>query len=195
MVAGALTTPETLWSRVSAGDADAFAELFRAFADRVHGFCYRRSGSPEVAEDVTSAVFLEAWRRRTEVTMASDDAVLPWLFGVAANLLRNAGRKQRRYQRFLAAAPPPGVSPEFAPEVDDRVDVERDLRLVRAALATLGDDDRDLLLLTVAEGLTPAEVAAALGVPAGTVRSRLSRARARLRAAMAALGPTGGGEG
>jgi RNA polymerase sigma factor (sigma-70 family) len=183
----AAMTAESLWVRVAAGDADAFAELFRQHADRVHGFCVRRSGSVDVAEEVTSAVFLAAWRRRGDVELESDDHVLPWLLGVAANLLRNAGRKQRRYERFLATAPAPPPDPDFSGEVDDRLDSARRMRLLAAALATLDDDDRDLILLVVAEDLTPTQVAVAMGIPAGTVRSRLSRSRARLRAAYAAL--------
>jgi RNA polymerase sigma factor (sigma-70 family) len=189
-VVAAMTT-EGLWERVSAGDADAFAELFRQHADRVHGFCVRRSGSVDLAEEVTSAVFLAAWRRRHEVELDGDDSVLPWLLGVATNLLRNAGRKQQRYERFIAASPPPPADPDFSVEVDDRLDSERRLRLLSAALAGLADDDRDLLLLVVAEELTPTQVALALGIPAGTVRSRLSRARARLRTALDGLDAEG----
>jgi RNA polymerase sigma factor (sigma-70 family) len=100
---------------------------------------------------------------------------------VAANLMRNAGRKEQRYQAFLSTQGPQPSVPDFADDVAGQVDSRRELDLLRLALDHLGDDDRDLLLLCVAEGLTPGEVATALAMPAGTVRSRLSRARARLR--------------
>ena len=181
----------TLWSRVASGDPDGFEEVYKLFADRVHGFAFRRSGSWDLADEVTSGTFLEAWRKRAEVELdsAEDDAILPWLLGVAANLMRNAGRKQQRYQTFLSGFAPPAVVPDFSDDVATQVDSQRDLDVLRHAMDLLGEDDRDVLLLCVAEGLTRTEVASALGIPAGTVRSRLSRARTRLRALLEELDP------
>jgi RNA polymerase sigma-70 factor (ECF subfamily) len=170
-----------IWSQIAAGDAGAFERMYGASADRVHGFAFRRTGSWDLADEITSQVFLEAWRRRAEVDLQPDDVILPWLLGVAANLMRNAGRKEQRYQAFLSTQGPQPSVPDFADDVAGQVDSRRELDLLRLALDHLGDDDRDLLLLCVAEGLTPGEVATALAMPAGTVRSRLSRARARLR--------------
>ncbi len=170
-----------IWPQIAAGDAAAFERLYGQHADRVHGFSYRRSGSWDLADEITSQVFLEAWRRRAEVDLQPDEAILPWLLGVAANLMRNAGRKEQRYQAFLSTQGPQPSVPDFADDVVGQVDSERDLELLRLALDHLPEDDRDLLLLCVAEGLAPGEVATALSMPAGTVRSRLSRARARLR--------------
>ena len=155
-----------IWSQIAAGDAGAFERMYGASADRVHGFAFRRTGSWDLADEITSQVFLEAWRRRAEVDLQPDDVILPWLLGVAANLMRNAGRKEQRYQAFLSTQGPQPSVPDFADDVAGQVDSRREL---------------DLLLLCVAEGLTPGEVATALAMPAGTVRSRLSRARARLR--------------
>jgi RNA polymerase sigma factor (sigma-70 family) len=170
-----------IWSLIAAGDAPAFEQVYALHADRVHGFAFRRSGSWDLADEITSQVFLEAWRRRAEVDLQPDEASLPWLRGVAANLMRNAGRKEQRYQTFLSTQNPRASVPDFADEVAGQLDSQRELDLLRLALDHLGDDDRDLLLLCVAEGLTPGEVATALALPPGTVRSRLSRARARLR--------------
>jgi RNA polymerase sigma factor (sigma-70 family) len=170
-----------IWSQIAAGDAQAFEGIYNAHADRVHGFAFRRTGSWDLADEITSQVFLEAWRRRTEVDLQPDDVILPWLLGVAANLMRNAGRKEQRYQAFLSTQGLQPSVPDFADDVAGALDSRRELDLLRLALDHLGDDDRDLLLLCVADGLTPGEVATALGMPAGTVRSRLSRARARLR--------------
>jgi RNA polymerase sigma factor (sigma-70 family) len=196
VLAGAFTTVGTLWSRVAAGDPAAFEEVYVRFSDRVHGFAFRRSGSWDLADEVTSGTFLEAWRKRAEVELESreDDAILPWLLGVAANLMRNAGRKQQRYQSFLAGHAPLAVVPDFSDDVASQVDGQRDLDTLRQAMDLLGDDDRDILLLCVAEGLTPTQVATALDLPPGTVRSRLSRARSRLRVLLEELDPhTDGG--
>lgn len=182
-----MTTDGGLWSRIAAGDAGAFEHVYHQHADRVHGYAYRRSGSWDIADEITSGVFLEAWRRRTQVDLEPDEAILPWLFGVARNLLLNAGRKNQRYQRFLSTHVPQESMPDFADDVADQLDSRQQLDLLRLALEHLGDDDRDLLLLCVSEGLTPSEVAIALGIPAGTVRSRLSRARARLRTLLTEL--------
>ncbi|MFI5100918.1 MAG: RNA polymerase sigma factor [Actinomycetes bacterium] len=186
----------SLWSRIAAGDPQAFERIYGLHADRVHGFAFRRSGSWDLADEITSGVFLEAWRRRGEVDLEPDEAILPWLLGVAANLMRNAGRKQQRYQAFLSAQSPEPSVPDFAEDLAGQLDSQRELELLRLALEHLGDDDRDLLLLCVAEGLTPTEVAIALDMPAGTVRSRLSRARARLRVLLEQLnrGMDGGEE-
>ena len=191
-----MTTVGTLWSRVAAGDPAAFEEVYIRFSDRVHGFAFRRSGSWDLADEVTSGTFLEAWRKRAEVELESheDDAILPWLLGVAANLMRNAGRKQQRYQSFLAGHAPLAVVPDFSDDVASQIDGQRDLDTLRQAMDLLGEDDRDLLLLCVAEGLTPMQVATALNLRPGTVRSRLSRARGRLRALLEELDPhTDGG--
>ncbi len=195
MLAGALATAGSLWARIAAGEPDAFERVYVLHANRVHGFAFRRSGSWDLADEITSGVFLEAWRRRTEVDLDPDEAILPWLLGVAANLMRNAGRKAQRYQAFLSTQTPPDRVPDFAEDLAGQLDSQRELDLLRLALEHLGDDDRDLLLLCVAEGLTPTEVAAALDLPAGTVRSRLSRARSRLRVLLAQLDQgTDGGE-
>jgi RNA polymerase sigma-70 factor (ECF subfamily) len=170
-----------IWSQIAAGDAQAFERVYAAHADRVHGFAFRRSGSWDLADEITSQVFLEAWRRRAEVDLEPDDAIFPWLLGVAANLMRNAGRKEQRYRAFLSTQSPQPSVPDIADDVAGQLDSQRELDLLRLALDYLSDDDRDLLLLCVTEGLTPGEVALALSMPAGTVRSRLSRARARLR--------------
>jgi RNA polymerase sigma-70 factor (ECF subfamily) len=189
-----LTTAGSLWSRIAAGDTQAFERVYGLHADRVHGFAFRRSGSWDLADEITSGVFLEAWRRRAEVDLDPDEAILPWLLGVAANLMRNAGRKQQRYQAFLTSQQPQPTVPDFAEDVAVQLDSQRELELLRLALEHLGDDDRDLLLLCVAEGLTPTEVAIALDLPPGTVRSRLSRARSRLRELLAQLNPGDEGE-
>ncbi len=133
-----------------------------------------------MAEDLTSAVFLEAWRRRGEVRF-SGDSVLPWLLGVANNATRNAQRTLRRHSALLAKLPPPGEEGDIAADAAERVDSERLARHLLCAMAGLRRTEREVLALCDWAGLSYSEAAVALGVPEGTVRSRLSRARQHLR--------------
>jgi RNA polymerase sigma-70 factor (ECF subfamily) len=173
---------QELWQRAAAGDGDAFAEVYRRHTDRIYGYCFRRTASWSTAQDLTSLVFLEAWRRRGEVSFDTDGSVIAWLFGVANNVVRNSQRAMRRHQLALHRLPPPDSEPDFADEVDARLDDQRRMAGVLAALASLTDSDREVLALSAWSGLDQRQMADALGVPVGTVKSRLSRARERLRA-------------
>ena len=88
-----------LWE-LSASDPEAFGEIFRRHARSVFAICYWRTGDATIAEDVTSVVFLEAWRRRDQVVLEKRSA-LPWLLGVANHTSRNASRSLRRYTKAL----------------------------------------------------------------------------------------------
>jgi RNA polymerase sigma factor (sigma-70 family) len=172
---------QELWSQAANENAgQAFGELFERHADRVYAHCFSRTGSWSMAEDLTSAVFLEAWRRRREVRF-SGDSVLPWLLAVANNATRNAERTLRRHQRLLAKLPRPDEEPDVALDADARVDQERLARHLLCAMGGLRDAEKEVLALCDWAGLSYAEAAAALGVPEGTIRSRLSRARQHLR--------------
>lgn len=168
----------SLWRRALDGDQRAFAEVFDRRHRAVYNFLFRRVGDWSVAEDLTSVVFLEAWRRRRHVVFV-DDSALPWLLGTATNVLRNHRRSLRRHQAALARVPVDRPHDHVADDVAARLDDERRMRAVVAALDTLGRADREVLGCAWA-GLSYEETAVALGVPVGTVRSRLSRARARL---------------
>jgi RNA polymerase sigma-70 factor (ECF subfamily) len=150
-----------------------FEELYRAYADRVHAYARRRS-SPAMADEVVADVFLVVWRRLDRVP----EQPLPWLLAVArktlANRRRAEGRAAALRDRLVDLHRP--VEPE-SETVDGRL---------FTALASLGDRDRELLLLIAWEGLEQAEVAAALGVRRTTVAMRLHRARRRLADALAA---------
>jgi RNA polymerase sigma-70 factor (ECF subfamily) len=172
---------QELWSQAASEHASAaFGELFERHADRVYAHCFSRTGSWSMAEDLTSAVFLEAWRRRTQVRF-SGDSVLPWLLAVANNATRNADRTLRRHQRLLAKLPPPDSEPDPAADADARVDQERLARHLLCAMSGMRQSEKEVIALCDWAGLSYAEAAAALGVPEGTIRSRLSRARAHLR--------------
>jgi len=172
---------QDLWSHAAGEHAgDAFGELFERHADRVYAHCFSRTGSWSLAEDLTSAVFLEAWRRRTEVRFSGDSA-LPWLLGVANNATRNAQRTLRRHSALLAKLPPPQEESDIATDTAARLDQEELARHLLCAMAGLRQAEREVIALCDWSGLSYAEAAVALGVPEGTVRSRLSRARQHLR--------------
>ena len=170
-----------LWRQAVSGDGDAFAEVYRRYADRIYGYCFRRTASWSTAQDLTSVVFLEAWRKRSDVAFDDDGSVIAWLFGVANNVVRNSQRSMRRHQLALQRLPDPVVEPDFADDAAARLDDEDRMARVLAALARLSDSDRELLALAAWSGLDQRQIADALGVPIGTVKSRLSRARDRLR--------------
>lgn len=136
-----------------------------------------------MAQDATSTVFLEAWRGRDRVVL-HDDSALPWLFGIATNVCRNLNRKQRRHLAAVARLHGEPDTPDHAEAVADRLDDERRMTTLLAAHDALPTRDREIIALVVWSGLTYEQASAALGVPVGTVRSRLSRARRRLRAAV-----------
>ena len=177
----ASASDQDLWSHAAnEGAGEAFGELFERHADRVYAHCFSRTGSWSMAEDLTSVVFLEAWRRRNEVRFSGDSA-LPWLFGVANNATRNAQRSLRRHNLLLAKLPPPGEEADIAADAAMRVDQERLAQHLLCAMGGLRQAEQEVLALCDWAGLSYAEAAVAMGVPEGTVRSRLSRARQHLR--------------
>jgi RNA polymerase sigma factor (sigma-70 family) len=168
-------------ARVNAGDPDAFRELFDEHIRSVYNHAFRLTGNWSTAEDVVSLTFLEAWRLRDRVDAGVDGGSLrPWLLGIATNVARNVRRTARRYDDALARLPKQEVGPDFADEVTTRIGDREQLALVRTAMAALRKPEREVLALCVWSGLDYTEAAEALGVPVGTVRSRLSRARKKL---------------
>ncbi len=155
-------------------------------------FCARRIG-PDAAEDVVAATFLTAFERRSDFDPARS-GVLPWLYGIAVNHLRRHRRDEIRAYRALARV---GVDPLFnasgvldshEQRAGERADAHVRSRAVAHVLAALPRRQRDVLLLTALADLDYAEVAAALDIPIGSVRSALHRARHKLRAALGAEG-------
>lgn len=157
----------------------AFAELFDAHARQLRGYLAGRVGDA-AADDLVAETFLVALKRRHSYD-AERAPVKGWLYGIATNLVREHVRRETRGRRaWLRAVGRP--EPDHGGAVADRVDAQRHTELLTRALAGLRDEDRDALLLTSWAGLSPTEVAAALGEPASTVRSRLHRVRTRLQA-------------
>ncbi|WP_427922777.1 RNA polymerase sigma factor [Streptomyces sp. cg40] len=170
----------SLRARVRAGDPDAFGQLFDEHASVVHRHAVRMTGDRGTADDIVSLTFLEAWRLRERV-LPGDDSLRPWLLGIATNVTRNTARAARRHQAALVRIPPPDPVPDFADEVTRRMADTEELAAAQRALRKLRRGEREAFTLCVWEGLDAATAAAALGVAVGTVRSRLSRARKRLR--------------
>ncbi len=175
-----------LWSRSRAGDADAFGMLFERHAKAIYNYCFRRVGDWAAAEDMLSIVFLEAWRRRAKGLPPAK--VLPWLYGIATNVVRHRRRGERRFATALSRLPGPQPEPGFSDISDQRLDDERQMRSALALLAQLPRHEQDVIALCVWSEASYEDAALALGIPAGTVRSRLSRARQRLRELDAACG-------
>ncbi|MFF3730107.1 RNA polymerase sigma factor [Streptomyces sp. NPDC002476] len=168
-------------TRIRAGDPSAFAELFDDYARSVYNHAFRLTADWAAAEDVMATTFMEAWRLRDRVDPEGGTLRL-WLLGIATNTARNQTRGNRRYRRAATAAARAEMSvPDHAEEVAGRVDDRRRLAAALTALAALRRPEREVLTLCLWEGLEYTAAAEVLGIPVGTVRSRLSRARARLR--------------
>ncbi|WP_328359239.1 RNA polymerase sigma factor [Streptomyces sp. NBC_00445] len=168
-----------LRKRIRAGDHNAFGDLFDAYARSVYNHAFRLTGEWSTAEDVVSLTFLDAWRLRERLD-EEGGSLRPWLLGIATNVTRNTRRTARRHAAAVARLPPAEDVRDFADDVAGRLDDAAQLAAVRTALAKLRRAEREVLALCVWSGLGYEAAAEALGVPVGTVRSRLSRARTKL---------------
>jgi RNA polymerase sigma factor (sigma-70 family) len=156
---------------------DLMGALYERHARAVFRYLARRAGPP-AAEDLLSEVFITALSASARVVAHDSGSALPWLYGIALNVLR---------AHFRREPPAVGVARDLGMDwdaVDDRLDALAERGRLRAALDGLADSDRELLLLVAWECLTPAEAAAALGITAVAARSRLHRARRRAMKAL-----------
>lgn len=153
-----------------------FDQLYRQHHRQVLAYCLRRTGAVD-ADDAVAEVFTIAWRRRSD--MPRGDEELPWLYGVARNVLRHQWRSTSRFRRLtgrvvgIRQTPPPGPE-QVVVEAEEYVRVRR-------ALIQLRPGDQEVLLLAAWEGLSHAEIAAALDCSTDAVDKRLQRAKQRLR--------------
>ncbi|MGV9356490.1 RNA polymerase sigma factor [Streptomyces misionensis] len=169
-------------ARLRAGEPAAFAELFDRYSRGVYNHAFRLTADWSTAEDVMAATFMEAWRLRDRID-AEGDSLRPWLLGIATNTARNHLRSNRRYRRAAVATAATELPvPDHAEEVTAQIDEQHQLAVALRALATLRRPEREVIALCVGEGLDYEAAAKALGIPVGTVASRLSRARRKLRA-------------
>ena len=172
----------------SLGAGEAFAELYDRHAAAIFRFVARRLGD-QAAEDVIADTFLAAFRRRDRYDLSRRDA-RPWLYGIAVNVI---GKHRRAEVRLLRALARTGVDPSADVDLeraDDRIAAGSLRRQLAFALAALPAEHRDVLLLVAWAELSYEEVALALQIPPGTVRSRLSRARRRVRGELAKVDPS-----
>jgi len=157
-------------------DPAAFAEIFDRYHADLYHYLRRRLG-PVQGADLAAEVFLTAFARRAAYRPLGDSA-RPWLYGIAHNLLRNQARRERRQRlAYLRHGASPDEDPAAA-EAFARADAAG---TVDRLLAGLRPPERDVLLLFAWADMSYADIASALQIPVGTVRSRLSRARRQLR--------------
>lgn len=162
----------------------SFDDAFAAEFAPLHRYLARRLGA-SAADDLAAETFAVAFRNWDRLD--PERPVRPWLYGIAANLVRHHWRKERRMLRAYART---GVDPVFAEEDEavERADAEARHRELATALAALRRHEREILLSHAWAELTDSEIADALGVPAGTVKSRLSRTREKLRNQLTEVG-------
>ncbi|WP_066940092.1 RNA polymerase sigma factor [Microtetraspora fusca] len=160
-------------------EPELFSLIFDRYYARIHRYVSSRLG-PSAADDVAADTFLAAFdqRRRYDLTRPEASA---WLFGIATNLIGRHRRSEVRRYRAMARMDVRDDGDSHDEKIAERVSAERMQPRLAAALADLSKHDRDVLLLVACGQLTYDEVARALGIPAGTVGSRLNRARKRLR--------------
>jgi RNA polymerase sigma factor (sigma-70 family) len=158
---------------------ECFALLFDRHGPAIHSYVARRLGQ-DAADDVTAEVFLIAFQRRGGYKTAHANA-RPWLYGIATNLVGRRRRDEVRLFRAIARCGENSPAESLAEQVTNRVAAQAIRGRLASALSRLSRAQRDVLLLR-ASGLSCQEIAAAIGVPPGTVASRLARARRRVRA-------------
>jgi RNA polymerase sigma factor (sigma-70 family) len=175
--------------RRSLTEPDAFAGIFDRHAATIHGYISRRIGSG-AADDVNAETFLIAFGRRHRFDLTQVDA-LPWLYGIATNLMHRWRRREVRMYRALTRTGVDPLDDHDGERVVARAAASAAQRRIAAALARMPVGERDALLLLAWEDLSYAEIATALDIPIGTVRSRLNSARKRLRHALGDLDQNG----
>jgi len=166
------------WRALAEGDPNGLARLFDRHEARLFRHAARLLSVREDAKDAVAIAFFELWRRRSSVRLV-DGSPLPWLLNTVSNTARNLDRSARRYRVLLGRV--------RSPDPVDPVQTS-DESGVLAALRRLPEKEQSVVVLTIMQGYPEGEAALALGIPVGTVKSRLARAKARLRGALAEMG-------
>jgi len=166
------------WGAVIDDDPRGLARLFDRHEARLFRHASRLLTVREDAKDAVAIAFFELWRRRAAVRLV-DGSPLPWLLNTVSNTARNLERSARRYRILLGRAP--------RPDAEARVHAA-DESGVLAALRRLPEKEQSVVVLTIMQGYRETEAATALGIPVGTVKSRLARAKSRLRADLTEMG-------
>ncbi|MBL8510934.1 MAG: RNA polymerase sigma factor [Betaproteobacteria bacterium] len=180
-----------LLQRTEAGDAQAFAQLYQRHQAPLYRFALLRSGSADTAADIVQEVFLSLFTQRLQFD-PTRGALLSFLFGVARNLML---KRETASQRFISTPPNDEATDEDALLIDDSpgpaevLFANRDIERVRQALAQLAPHYRDVLILYEMHELSYLDIAKVCQIDIGTVRSRLSRARALMAKQLQDLSP------
>ncbi len=159
-------------------DRAAFARLFEHFAPRVKGYLMKSGAAADLAEEIAQETLAAVWRKAASFDPARGGAST-WVFTIARNLRIDALRRDRRGQ--LAADP---FEREAEPEADALIEAEERDQRVREAMRGLSRDQVQVIRLSFFEDKPHSEIAAALGLPLGTVKSRLRLAMTRMRQAL-----------
>jgi RNA polymerase sigma-70 factor (ECF subfamily) len=173
----AIRDDAALW-REAGTDPAAFGELYERHVRAVYAFCARQTGDLSLAEDLTSVVFLEAWRRRRSIELNGTSA-LPWLLGTAKNVARNSQRSLRRYRAALGRLPPGGSTASAEDDAIDRVDAQRRLTVALGAIAGLSRDQRETWSTLCCGAASPTRTPPVCSVCPSERCARVSREHAR----------------
>lgn len=174
--------------RCLAGERDAFGEIVARWQDRIYAAVYRMTGDADLARDLAQDTFLKAWSNLR--SFQGGAALGTWLHSIALNQVRSEMRKRAAQKRGAPRSLDAGrggddegaIDPaDAAPGAEDRAASREHVALLRRAVAELDPDSREVIVLREFQDQSYEEIAAAVGVPVGTVRSRLFRAREELR--------------
>jgi RNA polymerase sigma-70 factor (ECF subfamily) len=175
-----------LVQRTVAGDSAAFEQIVLRYERRVLTLAIRLLGTLDDAQDAAQEIFLRAFKYIHRLDVGKP--VEPWLIGITVNVCRDIGRKRVLRRVTFCEATTESLSADLSPDPHSGLETEQQRVLLRKALSTLPEKERMALLLRDVEGLSTAEVAAALGSSETTVRSQISRGRLRLKDAIHHMG-------
>jgi RNA polymerase sigma-70 factor (ECF subfamily) len=177
-----------LVTAAAAGDRDAFDQLVRQYQGQVVNLARAMTGSDTDVDDMAQEVFVRVWRSLS--TFRGDSAFRTWLYGIALNVIRTHRARRSKFRTLFWSAPEGGEADPLERVRDEDAGIEQKIMMrdaIDRALKTLPTELREALVLRDVQGLEYREIAAALGVPIGTVESRIFRARQRLRPLLAPL--------
>jgi RNA polymerase sigma factor (sigma-70 family) len=169
-----------LWLLIAVDDHQAFTELFERHARTIWNYAYRLTASWSAADDLLATTFLTAWRRRREVRLIRDSA-LPWLYTVTSNVCQGERRRLGRFLRIVPKLAAADSAPDHAERLAEDSAARERLKRVLAAIERLPRGEREAVKVCLLGGTSAADAAELFGISEPSVRSRLSRARARLQ--------------
>jgi RNA polymerase sigma-70 factor (ECF subfamily) len=192
----AVGSDRDLWNRLRDADQHALTDLFHRYGDAVYNFAFRRTSSWSAAEDIVQATFTALWRRARsgsldELTLESARPLLLVMAGHECLNVQRSSRRQAALTDRIELTDQVGAVPDHAGDTAARIDDERAMSEVRRILHKIPAKQREVVELVVWSECSMAEAARALGIPEGTVKSRLARARNSL-ASLIDLGTTEG---